>query len=130
MPKLSSSLCAALCGQILREFAASQTYLAMYLYFERKEFEGFASCFLRESDAEREHAKSMLAYLTLRGGTMCLPQIPAPDCDWGSPLEVLEGALTMEEANTVAINGLIESARQEKDNAMVAFLLRFMEEQV
>jgi ferritin len=53
----------ALNAQISNEFAASQQYVAMAVYYDSETLPRLASFFYRQAVEEREHAMMMIQYL-------------------------------------------------------------------
>ncbi len=59
-------------------------YFSMYLWFQERDLNGFASHFLSESLGEMEHAQKFADYLIARGQSVKLDEIPAPVQTWDS----------------------------------------------
>ncbi|KAK2707224.1 hypothetical protein QYM36_015043 [Artemia franciscana] len=90
---------AAINKQINMELYASYAYLAMFTYFDRDDVAspGFAKFFEEASKEEREHAEKLIKYLNKRGGRVIYHPIEKPmKQEWGSCLEAMEDALSME----------------------------------
>lgn len=85
--------------QINLELYASYVYHSMAFYFDRDDvaFPGFCKFFKHQSDEEREHAEKLMSYQNKRGGRIVLKDIQRPEKDeWGTPLQALQTALTLE----------------------------------
>ena len=54
---------------------ANVQYFSIYLWFQERDLNGFASYFLRESQGEMEHAQKFADYLIARGQTVKLNEI-------------------------------------------------------
>jgi len=128
--KLSSTLEKALNKQIGMEFASAHAYLSMSAYFEREAWDGFAAWMAMQSGEERIHAMKFYHYVLDREGSVKLPQIPAPDCEFKSPLDVFKASLSQEREVSASIYGLYKLAHDEADYATVSFLKWFVDEQV
>ncbi|MDE0767038.1 MAG: ferritin [Opitutaceae bacterium] len=127
---ISKELETALNEQIGIEFSASQSYLSMAAYFERKAFDGFAQWMHLQSSEEHQHAMKFYQYLNDRGGVARLPAIEAPRWEYGSVREVFEASLEQEHSVTENIYRLYKLAQDESDFATVSFLKWFVDEQV
>lgn len=70
--------------QINLEFWASYQYDLMWSYFDRSSvgMKNIAAFFRKASDEEREHARKLMEYQNLRGGTVVLTQFPSVDLDF------------------------------------------------
>ena len=63
---------------------ANVQYFSIYLWFQERDLNGFASYYLRESQGEMEHAHKFANYFIARGQTVKLSELPAPIQDWDS----------------------------------------------
>ena len=63
---------------------ANVQYFSIYLWFQERDLNGFASHFLSESQGEMEHAQKFADYLIARGQSVKLDEIPAPVQAWDS----------------------------------------------
>ena len=86
--KLSTKLEKVLNDQINLEFCSAYAYLGMAAYFERTAFTGFGKWMEVQSKEELGHANRFFKYIVERGGKVRLEAIPAPKCDYKSPLLV------------------------------------------
>ena len=83
-----------------------------------------------QSDEERLHAMKFYHYVLDREGSIRLPEIPAPQADFKSPLEVFVTSLEQEQDVSRSIFALYKMAHDEADYATVSFLKWFIDEQV
>lgn len=91
---------------------------------------GFAHWFDMQAKEEMIHARKLYDYILERGGRVKLDTIKAPPYDFGSFLEIFEGALEHEEYITSRINDLVELSQKLKDHATFNMLQWFIGEQV
>ena len=127
---LDAELEKALSQQINNELKAWYNYLALAAYFDGLHLNGFAAFMDRQSREEQEHAHRLFRYVLDRGGKAELQAISPPQAEFGSILEAFSTALEQERANTSAIYGLYELAKDKNDYATVAALQWFLDEQV
>lgn len=112
------------------ELSAAQGYLAMALWCEDQNYQGFADYFYKQVEEEREHAKKLMAHLMARGVLPELQSIQAPKGKYASLLEVAKQAQSMEQANTQGIHAAYEAALAAKDYPAQVCLQWFINEQV
>ncbi|MCI3325481.1 ferritin [Escherichia coli] len=120
--------------QINMELYASYCYQSMAYYFDRDDvaLHGFAKFFRKQSEEEREHAEKLMKFQNKRGGRIVLQDIKKPDRDeWGTGLDAMQVALTLEKSVNQALLDLHEVAANHKDAQMTDFLEgEFLQEQV
>jgi len=116
--------------QINKEFFSAYLYLAMAAYFEHENLPGFASWMYIQAGEEKEHGMKFYKHLIDRGGKVELPSIDSPKSDWKSHLEVFKEVQKHEAQVTASINGLYETALQEKDYPSQMMLQWFISEHV
>ena len=116
--------------QINIEFFSEYLYLAMKVYFQEQNLQGFVNWFDVQVQEEHAHAMGMFNYLNQRGGKIELEAIEKPEIDWSGPLEVFEHVLQHEELVTSLINKLADVADETKDRAAITFLNWYIKEQV
>jgi ferritin len=121
---------AAFNEQLAREIEASYLYLAMSEYFDARGLKGFAGWFESQSGEEWAHAMKFRAYIQDRDGRVRYQQIPRPETEFSSVLEVFERTLEHEQSVSRAIDDLYALVVEEKDFASQAFLNWFVTEQV
>ncbi|MGA7434775.1 MAG: ferritin [Solirubrobacterales bacterium] len=121
---------AALNAQISNEFAASQQYVAMAVYYDSQTLPRLAAFFYRQAEEEREHAMMMIRYLLDVDEKVEVPDIKAQTTQYDDPITPVKAALAQEEQVSSEIFGLFELARDIKDYRAEHFLTWFVKEQV
>lgn len=120
--------------QINMELYASYVYMSMAYFFDRDDinFPGMHKFFKKSSDEEREHAEKLLKYQNMRGGKIYLKDVNKPTNDeWGSPLEALQAALSLEKTVNETLLELHKVASDRGDAHLADFLeTEFLDEQV
>ena len=116
--------------QIGNEFAASQQYVAVAVWFANQDLPQLAKYFYRQSVEERNHAMMMVQYMVDRGVSVPIPGIPAVRNDFASVTDPLALALKQEKEFTRSIESLFRAARAEDDALGEQFMLWFLKEQV
>lgn len=120
--------------QINLELYASYVYQSMAWYFDRDDVSlpGFHKFFKDSSKEEREHAEKFMKFQNARGGRIVLQNIEKPERDeWGTGLEAMQMALTLEKNVNQVLLDLHKLASQHEDNHMTDFLEGdFLNEQV
>ena len=127
---LAESMQDAMNEQIRNEFFSAYQYLSMAAYCETANLPGFAHWMRTQAQEEKEHAMKFYDFILERGGQVELRAIEDPRIEFGSPLEVFEGALEHERKVTAMINDLYALAMEERDYASQTFLQWFVTEQV
>ncbi len=120
----------ALNAQLNEEQTASQEYLAMASWFERRNLKGFASFMRAQSEDERQHALKIFDHIFERSGQVRLRSISEPASDFDSPKAVFEAAHDREKANTTCIHELYRLTGEHDDYATQVMLQWFITEQV
>ncbi|MFH1327881.1 MAG: ferritin [Candidatus Bathyarchaeota archaeon] len=128
--KLDKKLEDVLNKQVNEELYAWYLYLSAAMYFESKNFKGFAAWMGQHASEEMSHAKKIMDYINERGGNVILKQISEPKTEWKSILEVFEDAYTHELEVTKMFYKLNAVADSEKDITTKVFLQWFLTEQV
>lgn len=125
---------AGLNKQINLELYASYVYQSMAWYFDREDvaLKGFHNFFKKASDEEREHAEKFMKYQNSRGGRIVLQSIERPERDeWGSGLDAMQMALSLEKNVNQTLIDLHKVAAQQNDAHLTDFLEgEFLDEQV
>lgn len=116
--------------QVTNEMAASQLYLSASIWFDQRDWGGFASYMLAESAEERGHALQLVEFANKRNIPLKLETIPAPNSEWKNPEDVWADILRLEQANTKNLLHVAEAASRCQDYAVLAFLNPFHMEQV
>ena len=120
----------ALNDQIAREFAASQQYLAVAVWYEDQTLPRLAQLFYDQSVEERGHGLMMAKYLL---DSNLLPRVPAvsePRPQFADFVEPIRISLEQERKVTEQIAGLAAIAREENDYVSEQFMQWFLKEQV
>jgi ferritin len=120
----------ALNTQINIEQHSAQLYLAMSAHCAAKSFKGFAHWLTVQASEETAHAAKLIQFLLDRGGRLQLREVPAPQAEYGTIIEVMEKTLAHEKGITSKISALFELARKEKDYASEIALQWYVTEQV
>jgi len=116
--------------QIKAELESAYIYLSMSAHFEAENYPGFARWMRVQSREEVGHAMRLFDYVAERGGRVRLQALEQPTGEYGSPLSVFEQALAHEQKISALIDGLYETARQQRDNPTQVMLQWFITEQV
>ncbi len=121
---------ARLTEQIGHEFAASQQYLAIAVYYDDETLPRLAAFFYAQALEERNHALMMVQYLLDAGALAPIPGVAAPHNIFGDVVEPIALALEQERRVTDQINALAAVARQEGDYSSEQFMQWFIKEQI
>ncbi len=116
--------------QINKEFYSEYLYLAMKIYFQEQNLQGFVNWFDVQVQEEHAHAMGMFNYLNERGGSIKLEAIEKPVVEGDCPLTIFEHVLRHEEFVTSRINALMDVAEEVRDRAALSFLDWYLKEQV
>lgn len=127
---ISEKLQEAFNEQINKEFYSEYLYLAMKVYFQELNLQGFVNWFDVQVQEEHAHAMGMVNYLNERGGKIELRAIDKPIVEGNTPLEVFEHVLRHEEYVTSRINHVMDVAEEVKDRAAMHLLDWYIKEQV
>ena len=119
----------ALNEQVANEFAASQQYVAIAVYYDAETLPGLARHFYRQALEERNHAMMVVQYLLDAGETVRIPGVAAPQTEFDAPVAPVALALEQERVVTRQIADLVRLAREENDLVGEQFLHWFLEEQ-
>ena len=101
---------------------ANVQYFSIYLWFQERDLNGFASYFLRESQGEMEHAQKFVDYLIARGQTVKLNDIPAPIQNWDSIEDLISYSFNMETDLTSSLQQLYAISERNSDIRTNVFL--------
>lgn len=116
--------------QLNQELRNAYLYLSMAAYFDSLSLTGFAHYFKVQAREELGHAMKFYGFITDRGWSVELSEIPKPKAGWSSILEAAEDFLKAEQENTQRIWKMVDLARQAGDKAAENFLQWFVSEQV
>src|SRR6266516_1150560 len=111
------------------EFAASQQYVAIAVYFDAETLPLFADHFYRQAVEERNHAMMIVQYLLDAGHAVVIPGVDAPKTEFEDAREPVALALEQERRVTDQIAALAALAREENDLVGEQFLHWFLQEQ-
>jgi bacterioferritin B len=115
--------------QIGREFAASQQYVAIAVYYDAESLHELAAHFYRQAVEERNHAMMLVQYLLDAGEQVQVPGVDAPKTDFVDAVAPVALALQQEKTVTEQIASLAKLAREENDLVGEQFLHWFLQEQ-
>ncbi len=120
---------AAVNEQIANEFAASQQYIAIAVYYDAETLPLLAAHFYRQAVEERNHAMMLVQYLLDADETVEVPGVAAPRTGFTDVAAPVALALEQEKTVTQQIAKLVELAREENDFVGEQFLHWFLQEQ-
>jgi bacterioferritin B len=115
--------------QVANEFAASQQYVAIAVWFDAETLPLLAAHFYRQSLEERNHAMMIVQYLLDADHAVVIPAVGAPQTTFKDPREPVMLALEQEKRVTEQIAALAALAREENDLVGEQFLHWFLQEQ-
>ena len=116
--------------QIANEFAASQQYIAVAVYFDAQTRPQLAAHFYRQAVEERNHAMIIVQYLLDAGAPVTIPGVAPPKPGFDDDREPVALALEQERRVTEQISALAALAREEGDFVAEQFLGWFLKEQL
>ncbi len=119
----------ALNEQIGHEFAASQQYVAVAVYYDVDTLPQLAAHFYRQAVEERNHAMMIVQYLLDSDETPAVSAVPAPQTEFSDVVEPVALALAQEKRVTEQIVDLVKLARDEGALVGEQFLHWFLQEQ-
>jgi ferritin len=120
----------ALGEQIAYEFAASQQYVAIAVYYDSRTLPRLAQTFYAQAVEERNHAMMMIRYLLDRDADFEVPGVAKPRSDFSDCVGPVAHALEQEQGVSDQISKLLRIAREDDDFASEQFMLWFVKEQV
>ncbi len=120
----------ALNEQTAHEFAASQQYVAIAVWYDGQTLPQLARHFYRQAVEERNHAMIIVQYLLDARKTVTIPAVSEPRNEFADPVEPVRLALSQEERVTEMIERLAHQARKEGDLVGEQFLAWFLKEQL
>ena len=115
--------------QIGYEFAASQQYIAVAVYYDSQSLPQLAAHFYRQAVEERNHAMMMVQYLLDADQQVSIPGTDAPRTSFGDAVAPVSLALEQEKRVTDQIVELVKLAREEGELVGEQFLHWFLQEQ-
>ena len=108
---------------------ANIQYFSIYLWFQERDLDGFASFFLNESKGELDHAQKFADYLIARGQTVKLKELPAPIQMWDSIEALISYSFNMEADLTSSLQQLYSISERISDTRTNVFLDPIVEAQ-
>ena len=120
----------ALNDQINAELYSAYLYLSMAAALEDLGLPGFAKWTRVQNEEETFHAMKIYDFIIERGGRVILTSIDTPPSEWKDVVTVFKEILKHEQHVTALINGLMDTAIEQKDHATNMFLQWFVTEQV
>ena len=130
MAKTKKRFPAALAEHVGREFAASQQYIAIAVYYDSETLPHLAAHFYRQAVEERNHAMMMVQYLLDTSVPITVPGVDAPQTEFADAVAPVTLALEQEKRVTEQISELAALAREEGDLIGEQFLQWFLKEQL
>jgi bacterioferritin B len=115
--------------QVGHEFAASQQYVAIAVYYDAETLPLLAAHFYRQAVEERNHALMIVQYLLDAGHAVVISGIAAPQTEFTDARAPVALALEQEKRVTEQIAALAALAREENDLVGEQFLHWFLQEQ-
>jgi ferritin len=115
--------------QVGREFAASQQYVAIAVYYDAETLPGLAAHFYRQAVEERNHAMMIVQFLLDADVDVTVPGVEAPQTEFSDAVAPVALALEQERRVTEDIVRLAKLAREEGDLVGEQFLGWFLQEQ-
>jgi bacterioferritin B len=120
----------ALNEQIAREFAASQQYVAIAVYYDGETMPQLAAHFYRQAVEERNHAMMIVQYLLDADEEVRIPGVDSPQTSFADAVAPVALALAQERQVTEQIKALSALAREEQELVGEEFLRWFLKEQL
>src|SRR5262245_2462417 len=106
MAKMKKRFPAALAEHVGREFAASQQYIAIAVYYDSETLPHLAAHFYRQAVEERNHAMMMVQYLLDASLPVTVPGVEAPQTEFSDAVSPVALALEQEKRVTEQISEL------------------------
>jgi ferritin len=116
--------------QLAHEFAASQQYIAIAVWYDNETLPLLARHFYRQAVEERNHAMIIVQYLLDAQAPISIPSVAGPRNEFSNPIEPVQLALEQERTVTGQIQELAKQARAEGDLVGEQFLAWFLKEQL
>ena len=116
-------------AHIANEYAASQQYVAIAVYYDQETLPQLAAHFYRQAVEERNHAMMLVQYLLDADLAVTIPAVVGPQTEFGDAVAPVALALAQEKQVTAQISRLASLAREENDLVGAQFLDWFLKEQ-
>ena len=120
----------ALTVQIANEFAASQQYVAIAVWYDIETLPQLAGFFYRQAVEERNHAMMLVQYLLDAGEAVIIPGVAAPQTSFADAAEPVALALAQEHRVTDQISALATIAREDHHLVAEQYMQWFLKEQL
>ena len=120
----------ALTDQIANEFAASQQYVAIAVWYDGETLPELAGFFYRQAVEERNHAMMLVQYLLDAGEAVAIPGVAAPRTTFADAAEPVALALAQERRVTDQISALARFAREDGNLVAEQYVQWFLKEQL
>jgi ferritin len=119
-----------LTAQIANEFAASQQYVAIAVWYDGETLPQLAGFFYRQAVEERNHAMMLVQYLLDAGEAVVIPGVAAPQTAFADAAEPVALALAQEHRVTDQISALAAIAREDHHLVAEQYMQWFLKEQL
>ena len=116
-------------AHIANEYAASQQYVAIAVFYDQETLPQLAAHFYRQAVEERNHAHMIVQYLLDADEPVSVPAVTEPKTTFADAVEPVRLALEQEKQVTGQISRLASLAREEEDLVGAQFLDWFLKEQ-
>jgi bacterioferritin B len=116
-------------GHIANEYAASQQYVAIAVFYDQETLPQLAAHFYRQAVEERNHAHMLVQYLLDADLPVTVPAVTEPQTSFPDAVAPVKLALEQEKHVTAQISRLAGLAREENDLVGAQFLDWFLKEQ-
>lgn len=126
---LSQEIAKRLSEQVAKEMLTANLYLSMSSWCFTHRFDGAGAFLFEHANQESEHARKLITYLNETDSALILSEIPKPESEFSSLLEVFEKVYEHELFVTKSINELVEFTLAQKDYSSFNFLQWYVAEQ-
>ena len=116
-------------AHIGNEYAASQQYVAIAVYYDQETLPNLAAHFYRQAVEERNHAHMIVQYLLDADLPVAVPAVTEPKTTFKDAVAPVRLALEQEKQVTEQISRLASLAREENELVGAQFLDWFLKEQ-
>jgi ferritin len=116
-------------AHVANEYAASQQYVAIAVYYDQETLPALAAHFYRQAVEERNHAHMIVQYLLDADLPVSIPAVTEPQNTFSDAVAPVKLALEQEKQVTAQISRLAALAREEEDLVGAQFLDWFLKEQ-
>lgn len=127
---LTKELQEKICQQINLEFVSAYLYLGLAAACETLNFRGAAKWMRAQAEEEKGHAMRLFDYMVDRNAPVTLLDVPAPNVNPKTLLDVFKLSLAHEEKVTASIDKLYGLAFEQKSFSTAHELSWFLKEQI